>query len=963
MIPVELALRPAQAEHPPHAFLIASDDPRLWLEVLIESGCPAATTRLFILPASPQDPRPAALLAVPPAGHAVHVPPRALGYAAVADRLFHPVNSTPYPTASPAEYAAALTWEINIFHPGLGLVGLHSRDAIALAELLAPPARYGGTWNLAVPGIAPPQALSVVAVEQPPDLTVLLDQGRGDIATENPQELPRDPRDPVLAPLIKNGMMFPLALAAAALDSLRRLFTRGSAQGSQNQGGQNTATPRQIRPGSEGAGGGLAGWLQKFFAALPGGGARGKKASGAGGLSNFISRHLNEQRRRELQRLLEMLSKSPDEGLRYAIPLGHPAAPRGLGTPGGSLTPRDLRFTLDALRGGRPIDPWDIPGDVQARLRADYRRLANRELALGRHRRAAYIFAQLLGDISAAASALQQGRFYRDAAALYQERLNQPLQAAACLEEGGLLTEAIELYNTLGMHEKVGDLYTKLEQHDLAASAYRAQVQRFESARQFLAAAALLETKLRAPDEALALLDGTWPSAGDAVACLEEGFALRARLARHPDAGLRLAGLAKNPPPPALAAPLVQIFARLAGKYPDADLRARAADAARVLAGNTLKTAPPEQAAQLVTAVTSLDADDRLLPRDGQRFLKTFQPRAKSRPARSTVRIPRLVREFPVSVPLVRFSAAFPLGSEFVLIGHSLVDVTVVFCNWGGGYRLVHLPHYFREPPKNPRFLATPHFLNNKLASLFLHEFTTLLHTPMAQSVQVEKVLPPLASPKAGPLLGMCADNATQTLWTLTQQNDTVLTAWNMVGGTVRSTRSMDEILPIAGFTFDPEQAGEIRPAALPHVPMISRNDHLFFALRNRVIHLAYQHRAGTFATNGNILSMTAADPLSRTRVAVVAEEECRLITSDGRDHRFAEGMYRPLTTFTRGGALIACDGHELRMYRTESERFIHDGARQRDRDRPLALLPTDVTDQFAAIDTAGNVQVFEIDA
>jgi len=30
---------------------------------------------------------------------------------------------------------------------------------------------------------------------------------------------------------------------------------------------------------------------------------------------------------------------------------------------------------------------------------------------------------------------------------------------------------------------------------------------------------------------------------------------------------------------------------------------------------------------------------------------------------------------------------------------------------------------------------------------------------------------------------------------------------------------------------------------------MISRNEHLFFALRNQVLHLAYLHRAAAFAS------------------------------------------------------------------------------------------------------------------
>ena len=109
MISIELALRPSAIEHAPRAFLIPSDDPHLWIDILVESGCPALTTRLYAVPKSRQDPRPAAVLAAPPAGHTLRVPARALSYAAIADRLFFPADSTPYPPALPAELAAALT--------------------------------------------------------------------------------------------------------------------------------------------------------------------------------------------------------------------------------------------------------------------------------------------------------------------------------------------------------------------------------------------------------------------------------------------------------------------------------------------------------------------------------------------------------------------------------------------------------------------------------------------------------------------------------------------------------------------------------------------------------------------------------------------------------------------------------------------------------------------------------------
>ena len=71
-------------------------------------------------------------------------------------------------------------------------------------------------------------------------------------------------------------------------------------------------------------------------------------------------------------------------------------------------------------------DYWDVQGEYRRKLTQQYRTLANREISLSRHRRAAYIFAELLGDWNAAANTLADGSHYREAAIIYRERLKRP---------------------------------------------------------------------------------------------------------------------------------------------------------------------------------------------------------------------------------------------------------------------------------------------------------------------------------------------------------------------------------------------------------------------------------------------------------------------------------------------------------------------------------------------------------
>src|SRR5262249_7355988 len=121
---------------------------------------------------------------------------------------------------------------------------------------------------------------------------------------------------------------------------------------------------------------------------------------------------LEEARERELARLMRMLEDRPDEGLRFALALAGGGSARRLAPAGARLSPRRADFNMSSLYSSAPADPWNVSDQMRRRLEVKYRELATRELGLGRYRRAAYIFAELLGDLHSAANALQTGRFF-----------------------------------------------------------------------------------------------------------------------------------------------------------------------------------------------------------------------------------------------------------------------------------------------------------------------------------------------------------------------------------------------------------------------------------------------------------------------------------------------------------------------------------------------------------------------
>ena len=357
---------------------------------------------------------------------------------------------------------------------------------------------------------------------------------------------------------------------------------------------------------------------------------------------------LSEKRHRETLRLLHALETDPDRGLRYALPFNQ--GNRDAGRQGSKLLFHDVDFSLQRLAGGRPVDHWDLPQHVRQQLLAKYHESAGRELRLGRCRRAAYIYAELLGNLDLAASALMTGRHWREAAVLYRDRLHRPDEAARCLEQGGLWTEAIAQYEELAEFEKAGDLYRQLDQPDHARQAYRSAVAKYLAQNDCLTAARLLENKLDAPDEAITQLEAGWPSSNQAGACLEELFRLLARMGRHAAAAAKIEQLRDQSLLPRQWRLLINVLSQTATTYPDAVVAAVAADATRTLSGARLRHADDAEKRLLLAAVQRLVPADRLLGRDCQRFL-----RPRVRPAASPARRTMEKRgTMPVASPSIR---------------------------------------------------------------------------------------------------------------------------------------------------------------------------------------------------------------------------------------------------------------------------------------------------------------------
>ncbi|MBN1853691.1 MAG: hypothetical protein JW829_13245 [Pirellulales bacterium] len=278
-----------------------------------------------------------------------------------------------------------------------------------------------------------------------------------------------------------------------------------------------------------------------------------------------------------------MLEQNPDTGLRFALPILDHKSHRGQTPPMVQLGEQKVDFSIHSLASGGPVDIWDIHFSAKQRLIELYRQLANREIHLGRYRRAAFILGNLLGDLCGAVSVLKAGGYWRESAQICRDLLNAPLLAANCLTEGGLWSEAAPLYEELGMYEKAGDLYAKSEQQELAQKAYRRAVEQCLTHSDFLSAARIHWEKLHLPREAITILDQGWSSSSQARQCLEEIFRLLGQLGEHALVSKRIAELFDRYQSDAQGVVTVAVLAQVACSYPDHTIRTSAKDAVRVL--------------------------------------------------------------------------------------------------------------------------------------------------------------------------------------------------------------------------------------------------------------------------------------------------------------------------------------------------------------------------------------------
>lgn len=578
---------------------LATADPLEWLREAahcLRQGCPVA---LYPVARSAADPRAAGVVLVPRQG----VPafrPRVQLLEEILPGVHAPLGASPSAGLLANERAYFFPYALHFFHPALGLTGFEPKDELRPAKLLSLPPERGARWNLAVPVDRHAPLLKSIAVADPPGPEEMLEEagsGIGDQSGKPGTGSGLADKAGMIGKGLAGGLILGATWSFKALGKVADFFSSPGVIG---------VPPEQQR---------------EYLKARRAAGAKPPKEPGK--FREWAEKNWQQfidKRARELDRLMKLMETDPDEGLRHALPLTGSGQPRGVAPPGWKLGTHDPRFSLG--HGGGAIDGWDVANETRLKLERQYREAARREIALGRHERAAYIYGNLLGDWSAAAKALADAGRHRDAVAIYLHKLNNRAAAAKALENGGMLLQAAAMYAECKQYEKAGDLHAQLGNEEQAREMWQAEV---DAQRDTFAKARILHRKLKDTAAALALLDRAWRAGDNPGLAFEKMFEIL-----HEEEDLDATLTLLETMFAAAALPMnakLRIGERLRDRWSDPLLgvafeNIAFREIARALEEN------PRIAAGLLEFLPRLAPEDRLLARDARRFsIKKLPPK------------------------------------------------------------------------------------------------------------------------------------------------------------------------------------------------------------------------------------------------------------------------------------------------------------------------------------------------
>src|SRR5688572_30303331 len=147
-----------QPRHTPRAALLQGHDPLVWLQEIGAWDIDPALLACYVMPESIHSVAPGGLFVIFPPDTVPPTGPQTDLYGLSDERLYLPVHATLTPALADDELQRILLWDVQVYHPRIGLVGFEPTDRLDLAALLDFIPAQPVSWALAHEGnaAAPP---------------------------------------------------------------------------------------------------------------------------------------------------------------------------------------------------------------------------------------------------------------------------------------------------------------------------------------------------------------------------------------------------------------------------------------------------------------------------------------------------------------------------------------------------------------------------------------------------------------------------------------------------------------------------------------------------------------------------------------------------------------------------------------------------------------------------------------
>lgn len=480
---MEFKIKPySKNRFPLKGVLIKSSSVADWINAIQSLRLPLAEIKIYPLPdRTPNSIWGCVIISIPALDKIVAVSKYELCQM-VTDHLLIPERSILSPSMTEGELQQLFSSGIHIVHPEFGMVALS--EEIELEQLLIVPSPVSLSITTPVETVHTPKRVHSFQVHRLPVEEVLKN------LTDNIFPRQEQPKDDSLNLWEKVKLAF-----------YRTMFSQQKSRNS-NTVVQETSLGK-----------GLKAFLDKIL-------NKGPKWEGL--QKDFED--LEARNQKQVDKLMDLLKKNPDEALKYAIPLDENGVARGKLGGQLDLSKRWFDFSLFGSPRSQTGSGTVNLGDSYYQLQNQYIATAEELLKKNEHQKAAFIFMKLLKNYDRAAAALEAGRYYQEAATIYIKHSGNKLKAAQCYEKGNLTLEAIDLYKELNEHEKAGDLYIKINQRTQAMMQYHKLATHYKAHSQYLKASSVYREKMDDARTGQSLLLEGWNSNKDATNCLSSYF-------------------------------------------------------------------------------------------------------------------------------------------------------------------------------------------------------------------------------------------------------------------------------------------------------------------------------------------------------------------------------------------------------------------------------------------------------